>query len=336
MTMSIDLDEVRHALTVRAVLDAYAHPIRRSGQREVDSTACPRRKDHSRRAFTANLQTGAWRCFPCGIAGDPIRLVAEFEQLSDRDDFPAVLLRAAEIAGVGASTLSDQERHVRALRWRNERERRETQEKFRRVEREYAAIPKATDYWASLQPRHPRGENYLRERGVIDALERDLVRFDLRHDGSPAIVLHTRDGRIRNVVRRRFPALGEPKTPGLPACPTAGTLVGSLVAPLSDVIITEGVIDTLTAHLAWPEATVLGAHGANNLATIVRAVAPLLVRNSGRMLLVPHNDTAGKAACSVAGRAAVEAGLSTSTGSLLLVHHREKDLNDAWRKGWKP
>lgn len=329
----IDVVEVRQALTVRAVLDAYQHPVRRGGHDEVESSACPRRPDHSRRAFTANLTTGRWRCFPCGIAGDPIRLVAEFENLSDRDDFPEVLLRAAEIANVGPSMLDDTERTARALRYRAERAKREQAERIHRAERERAAVPKATGYWQDLVDRHQAGERYLRERGVIDILARDVVRFDPRHGGAPSIALYTRDGQIRNVVRRRPPELGEPKTPGLPACPTAGTLVGSLIALRGDVVVTEGLMDTLTAQIAWPDATVLGAHGASNLAAIVRAVSPLI---TGRLLLVPHNDKAGREACSIAGRAAVDAGLSPSTGNLVIVSHHHKDLNDAWRGGWKP
>lgn len=332
----IDLAEVRHALTVRAVLDAYAHPTRRSGRDEVESTACPRRADHSRRAFVVTLSTGIWRCCPCGIGGDPLRLVAEFERLSDRDDFPAVLARAAEIAGVGPCTLDPAARAARAAQYRREREHREAEERASRAARDRAAVPRATDYWSSLATRNPRGEAYLRERGVLDVLDFNTVRFDPRHDGSPAIALHTRDGQIRNVVRRRMPELGEPKTPGLPKCPTAGTLVGSLIQISGTVVVTEGMVDTLTAQLAWPDATVLGAHGAGNLTAIVRAVAPLVSRGGGRLLIAPHNDPAGRAACSVAGRAAIEAGLSAAGGSLTLVCHHEKDLNDAWRAGWRP
>lgn len=336
MTPLIDLDEVRRALTVRAVLDAYAHPVRRSGRTEVESSACPRRPDHSRRAFTANLSTNLWRCFPCGIAGDALRLVAEFERLSDRDDFPAVLVRAAEIADVGPSVLTPHERASRAKLWQHERERKEAQDRIQRATQAVAAIPRATNYWSSLPTRDPRGEAYLRERGVIEALDLDVLRFDPRHDGSPTIALHTRDGQIRNVVRRRMPELGEPKTPGLPRCPTAGTLIGSLVHLAGEVAVTEGMIDTVTAKLAWPKASILGAHGAGNLASIVRAVAPMVAESGGRLLLVPHNDKAGRENFTVAAIAAVEAGLSVEHDTLAIVRHGEKDLNDAWRRGWRP
>lgn len=50
----------------------------------------------------------------------------------------------------------------------------------------------------------------------------------------------------------------EPKTPGLTGHPTDGTLVGhlGLIARGSDVIVAQGVIDSLTAALAWPDAAV--------------------------------------------------------------------------------
>lgn len=332
----IDLAEVRHALTVRAVLDAYQHPTRRSGRDEVESTACPRRADHSRRAFTARLSTGLWQCRPCMVAGDALRLVAEFERLSDRDDFPAVLARAAEIAGVGPSVLSPEQRRERSAIWRREATQRAASERRERADLERRAVPRATGYWEQLPDRDPRGEAYLRIRGVVAILERGVVRFDPRHDGSPAIALYTSTGQIRNVVRRRPPELGEPKTPGLPSCPTAGTLVGHLGELAADVVVTEGMIDTLTAELAWPGARVLGAHGAGNLASIVRAVAPLVAKRRGRLLIAPHNDAAGAAACAMAGEVAVEAGLSIRDGQLQIVRYRNKDLNDAWRAGWRP
>lgn len=165
-----------------------------------------------------------------------------------------------------------------------------------------------------------------------------MLRFDSSLRGSPAVPLYASDGAIRNVVRRQLPELGEPKTWGLRDCPTAGTLLGSVtqIRAGAPVIVTEGVADTLTAALAWGGATVLGAHGAANLAAIVRVAAPRVRAAGTRILLVPHNDAAGKANSIAAGRAAIEAGLSIADGTLVIVKHDEKDLNDAWRKGWRP
>lgn len=334
----IDLAEVRHALTVRAVLDAYQHPVRRSGRDELESRACPRRADHPRRAFTASTAKNMWQCRPCDTGGDALDLVAEFEHLQIRDDFPAVLQRAADIAGVGPSALTDSERRERSAIWRREAVQRAAAERRERAELERRAVPRATGYWEQLADRDPRGEAYLRIRGVIEVLERGVVRFDPRHGGAPAIALHTSRGEIRNVVRRRPPELGEPKTPGLPECPTAGTLVGSLgeLTAGATVVVTEGMIDTLTAPLIWTEATVLGAHGSDNLPAIVRAVAPLVARRGGRLVIAPHNDARGTATGVMAGELAVEAGLSARAGTLEIMRYRSKDLNDAWRQGWRP
>ena len=333
MTPSLDIEEVRRSLTAHAVLAYYQHPTKRSGARELESSACPRRADHSRRAFTINTDTAQWRCFPCAIAGDALRLVAEFEHLSDRADFPAVLARAAEIAGVTPSDVPDLERERRRAQWRAERIAAETRQAAERAARDAAAIPTATAYWAELAAAHARGAAYLEERGLGAAAH--LVRFDA---GSPAIPLHTSGGAVRNVVQRRLPELGEPKTPGLPRCPTAGTMLGTLgdITPGRIVVVTEGVADTITAALAWPGAVILGAHGACNLLSLTRAAAPRVLAAGGRMLLVPHNDDTGRAAVVDAGAAALGAGLSIRTGSLCVIKHGEKDLNDAWRGGWRP
>jgi len=334
--VTLDIEEIRHALTARRIVDFYQHTTHRSGRSELESSACPRRSDHPRRAFTINLETGQWRCFPCGIGGDPLRLVAEFEHLSDRDDFPAVLARAAEIAGVSASELPNDERAARREQWRRERLAAEKAERAKRAELEASAVPRATRYWASLVPAHRSGLEYLAMRGLEAAAP--LVRFDLHHGGSPAIPLHTSTGEIRNVVRRRLPELGEPKTPGLPQCPTAGTLLGKLndVRRGRATIVTEGVADTITAALAWPDAVVLGAHGACNLPIVVSAAAPRCSAVGAQLFLVPHNDRAGREACTEAGRLAVELGLSLQAGTLAIVKHGAKDLNDAWRDGWRP
>lgn len=333
--MIIDLDQVRDALTARATLDYYGWNYRRSGD-EFESAACPERADHSRRALLVNQRSGRWRCFPCATAGDLFDFVAGAERLDIGREFPAVLARAAEIAGVGPSRLSADERRIAASQ---SRARRAAEAQFaaaQRAARDRAAVPRATGYWATLSADHCRGLEYLAERGLSAAAE--ICRFDLRHGGSPAIPLRTSSGQIRNVVRRRLPELGEPKTPGLKDCPTSGTLLGAVAAIRKNtpVIVTEGLADTITAALAWPGAVVLGAHGAGNLPTVVRVAAPAVVRHGTRMLLVPHNDRAGRGASVDAGRAALEAGLSVSGGTLAVIRHGEKDLNDAWRAGWRP
>lgn len=329
----IDIEEVRRELTAKRVLDYYQHPTKRGGHDELESSACPRRADHSRRAFTINTETGLWRCYPCAISGDAIKLVAEFERISD---FPAVLARAAEIAGVAASGPHDPDRQRRRDAWRAARVQAEAEAKLRRKNLELAAVPLATAYWLGLAHRHERGDAYLEERGLGNPGR--FVRFDLRASGSPAIPLYTSAGAVRNVVRRCLPELGEPKTPGLRDCPTAGTLLGRLADIRRDgaTILTEGVADTITAALAWPGQAHLGAHGACNLPAIAKAAAQRCIQVGSRLVLVPHNDRTGHDAAVDAARAAVAAGLSVSRGTLLIVKHGAKDLNDAWRGGWRP
>jgi len=331
----IDLDAVRDALTARGVLDHYGWPYRRAGD-EYESTACPDRADHSRRALLVNQRTGRWRCFPCATSGDLFDFVAAAERLAIDREFPAVLARAAQIAGVGPSTLSADERRQATAAARARRAAEAALAAQRKRDRDRAAVPIATGYWQTLEAEHRRGIAYLEERGIADAA--GLCRFDLHHQGSPAIPLRSSSGAIRNVVRRRLPELGEPKTPGLRDCPTSGTLLGSVSAITTgrDVIVCEGMADTLTAALAWPDAVVLGAHGAGNLPTVVRVSAPAIVRRGGRLLLVPHYDRAWRGAGGDAGRAALDAGLSLASGTLSIVKHGEKDLNDAWRMGWRP
>jgi len=339
MTVNLDIDEVRQRLTAELVLDHYQFATKRDGHDERSSTACPRCSDHSRRAFVINLQTGQWQCFPCGYGGDPLRLVAEFERLSDRTDFRAVLAKAAEIAGVTASDLPDEERQRRRAARKAERAQLEAAERQRRAELAAQAVPHATSYWGELARHDVRGEAYLVERGVAAAMRFDLIRFDRQHGGSPAIALHTRDGKIRNVVRRRLPELGEPKTPGLARCPTPGTLVNTvneIEIVRGDVVVTEGVFDSITAALAWRKAVVLGAHGAGNLPSIVRAAAPLVAKVKTRLLIVPHGDRTGCEQAREACRAAQAVGLSVIDGTLGIIKTGAKDLNEAWLQGWRP
>lgn len=334
---AFDLDEVRSALHTRTVLESYAWAFKRSGD-ELESSACPQRSDHSRRAFVINANTGRWQCFPCATSGDLLDFIAAMERLSVRADFGAVLARAAEIAGVGPSTETDEERKRKREEWQRQRQEQERRDAEARKARDVAAVPTATAYWNELLSKHTRGFEYLCERRVGDViLCRDTVRFDPRHAGSPAVALHASDGSIRNVVARRVPELGEPKTPGLRECPTAGTLVHSVtdIEAGRDVVLAEGVMDSITARVAWQTAVVLGAHGAGNLPKVAQVAAPIVAQKHARMIVVPHGDRRGYETASEACRIAVEAGLSIRKGTLRIVKHGQKDLNDAWQLGWR-
>lgn len=333
MTAQLDVEEIRRALSTRDVLAFYQWPVKRSGN-DLESKACPQRLDHSRRAFVITPRNGRWYCHACSIGGDLFTFIGMIERV----DFPAVLARAAEIAGVTPSSLSDAERAERAERWRREREEEERREQAELAARNAAAVPKATAYWESLPDKHPRGVEYLLERRVAGIVQFDAVRFDPKHGGAPALALYSSKGEIRNVVARRVPELGEPKTPGLYACPSAGTLVNAVsqIDPGRDVVVTEGVIDSITARLAWPDAVVLGAHGWANLPRIVTVAAPRVHDANTRLVLVPHQDRFGFQGALEAAEIAINAGLSIRRGTLVVVKHGAKDLNDAWGSGWRP
>lgn len=338
MTPQLDLDEVRAALAPRAVLDFYGWRVKREGD-ELVSKACPTRSDHSREAFKLHSVTGRWQCFPCGTAGDLLDFIARAERLDTREDFPAVIEKAAQIAGVGPSTLTSDERRAKRAEWQQRARAAEEREREERKARDAAAVPTATARWESLAPMHERGYAYLSERRVDEIVElwQGTIRFDEDHAGSPSIPLYARDGAIRNVVTRRVPELGEPKTRGLKDCPTAGTLINAVdqIESGRDVVLTEGVMDSLTARIAWHGAIVLGAHGANNLPKIAKLAAPAIVAAKTRMLVVPHHDRSGYDTALEAIRIAVDAGLNPRRGTLHVVHHGAKDLNDAWRGGWR-
>jgi len=332
-----DAIEVKSALSTRAVLEHYGWKAKRSGD-EYESTACPERADHSRRAFVVNANSGRWQCFPCGTSGDLFDFVGLVERLAMPGDFRAVLAKAAEIAGVAPSSLSAEERRQRHEQWQAKRREDEARDREERRRRDSEAIPKATSYWSELSTKDSRGFDYLCSRRVQDViLLDDVVRFDPKHNGSPAVRLYSSTGAIRNVVVRRLPELGEPKTPGLYQCPSAGTLIDPVtrIEPERDVVVTEGVMDTVTARLAWRDAVVLGAHGAGNLPKVAQVAAPLVARARSRMLLVPHSDEAGHEKALEACRHALDAGLSVRKGTLAIVKHGEKDLNDAWQRGWR-
>jgi hypothetical protein len=339
VTAQLDVEEVRRALTTHAVLDFYGWEAKGT-RNDLESSACPARADHSRRALVISVRTGRWQCFPCSSSGDLFDFIAGVERLAIPADFGAVLTKAAAIAGVGPSELTAGERAARKLEWTREQARRREAERVARAARDAAALVTASAYWRSLPATHARGIEYLGARGVARALELGDIRFDERHGGAPALALRTSGGQVRNVVVRRPPELGEPKTRGLYDCPTAGTLIGSIhsieAVGTRDVTVVEGVVDAITATLAWPHDIVLGAHGACNLPAIAQLAAPATRRARRRMRIVPHADRVGFEAALEMIDHAHRAGLTLKDGSLEIVQLGAKDLNDAWQQGWRP
>ena len=273
-------------------------------------------------------------------------------------EFPAVLALAAELAGVAPcdATISVDRTHRQSERQRAAVER-QRQRDADDAERNERAVVIATAEWDAMLRRKLAGEWSLEYRGLEVLIGRsDVVRYSL--PGWPSVALHASDGRVINVVTRRFsdadvvppriaPQLtwphvirraDEPKVRGLTGCPTMGTMVGRLddITDNTDVILVEGLFDTLTAKAAWPMAVILGAHGAGNLPKIAALAAPLVKRHRGRLLLTVDADAAGERHSEAAGAAALAAGLVLDHDLLIVDIDGHHDLNDAWRAGWRP
>lgn len=344
-----DFSDVRDELTVGAVLRAYPTVRARRTGSQYRLRECPRCHARSKReAVAINATTGAWchhgheRAAGGECSGDLVDLVAALEGLDARRDFALVRKRCEEIAGVDCSVESESDRATRrALRDRQTEERRRLAELEER-ERRDRAVQVASAHWHGLSRRHQDGESYLGGRG-IDAgplIERDLVRFE--PSGNVAVALHTSDGQIVSVVRRVIaPRDGAPKVLTLAGCPSTGTMIGALpdIVGERDVVLVEGLTDSLCASLAWPSAVVLGANGAGRLPRIAAAAAPRVRLAGTRLLLVPDDDEVGARAMTEAGKAALAAGL-VYRRTLRVVDcgatTDAKDLADAWQTGWRP
>lgn len=104
-----------------------------------------------------------------------------------------------------------------------------------------------------------------------------------------------------------------------------------------DVVVTEGIADTITALVAWPHAVVVGANGTGPLPTLIEETAKRVARQRGRMFVVPHADERrqGEVAVSMGVRSALAAGLRPGYDVIVIDLGDAKDLNDAWCAGWR-
>lgn len=104
-----------------------------------------------------------------------------------------------------------------------------------------------------------------------------------------------------------------------------------------DVIVTEGIADTVTALVAWPQAVVLGANGTGPLPALIDEIAKRVARARTRMFLVPHADERrqGEIAVVAGIERAISAGLRLGYDVNIIDLGHDKDLNDAWCTGWR-
>lgn len=331
--MVTDADQVRVELGVERVLDAYGlRGTMRNGWYRL--SVCPRCGERSsREAIAIEASSGRWlhhgreRSAGGECSGDLFDLVAACESLDTRKDFARVLARAAQLAGHSTNDPDLDRRVQERLEQRRIAEEREARAK------QQAAIG-AADYWNALVDRHPVGETYLTRRGL------DPYALPVRYtsDGDVCVALYSTAGAVTSVAMRLVEPGDRPKVLVRKGTTTRGTMVdaiSSIVYP-RDVVLVEGVMDALTARLAWPHATVLGANGAGNLAAIARASIARIKLARTRLLLVPHDDEPGVRAMSEAGLVALGAGLELATGQLRVIDLPEPDLNAAWCAGWRP
>lgn len=324
-------NDVRAELSAAIVIREYGLRATRRGS-QFRLKECPRcHEKSSRDAIAIDARSGSWchhgfeRAAGGACSGDVLDLIAACEGLDCKRDFRRVMERAAAIAGV--VDMSDVERDNR----RREAECRavEADEEERLsflTSREIAAT-----HWTVL-PRHSDpGAAYLASRG-LDAAAFDCVRYP---SNGIAVAIHDADGKPMSVVTRQYDR--KPKVLALEGSKTRGTMIDSVadVVHGRDVVIAEGVVDALTARIAWPNAVVLGANGAGKIKEVVESALARAKLAGVRLVLLPHDDEQGINAVTVAARIAVAAGFELES-SLMIVDLPKNDLNASWCDGWRP
>lgn len=328
----IDADQIRVALGVERVIDAYGlKGTLRNGWYKFN--LCPRcGEKSSREAIAVEASTGRWlhhgreRNAGGNCSGDLFDLIAACEGLDSRRDFARVLERASQLAGYSTNDPELDARVAARLKLRAEQERAEL------AMRERAAVS-AAEYWTALATRHEAGETYLTRRGL------DPYSIPVRYSGAGdvCVALHSTDAKVVSVATRLLEPGDRPKVLVRKGTTTRGTMVDSVadIAHGRDVVIVEGVMDALTARLAWPRAVVLGANGAGNLAGVASSAIARIKLARTRLFLVPHDDEPGVSAMTSAGSIALGAGLQIGA-QLRVINFSDPDLNAAWCAGWRP
>lgn len=329
--------DVRDALTVEAVIDRYGlHAQKRGSQYRLKQ--CPRcGEKSSREAIAIDARTGSWlhhgfehdaggQC-----SGDIIDLVAACEGLDCHRDFRRIMAIAAELAGV-SSGLSDVERDIRDLQI-HERVR---QEAVAEVERRVASRNTAGAAWDALPRIDRHATAYLTSRGLDANRLIDLDAVRCASDGI-AVAIRDADGFPISIARRLYEPGDRPKVLALKDHSTRGSMIDAVsqISHERDVVIVEGVVDALTARLAWPSAIVLGANGAGNIPKLAEAAISRVKLAGCRLSFIPHDDVQGIRATTAAAQTAIAAGLELGI-TLQIVEITHKDLNDAWCAGWRP
>jgi len=338
--MKLDAVSIRALLTPAMVLDYYE--IKRRGSTQWSVQLCPQCGQLKRGSVSIHPETGLWTCHHCSARGGIFDLVAGYAGIDPKQDFQRTLGIAATIAGVPHGIPNED--YAKLIEEHRARRAEQSAAETARRGRIRARMPYI---WNSLDRRNVTGESYLRDRGIDpDPLfKRDAVRYS--KFGDPAVRLH--DLATGNLTGIQYRMLrGDSKLLVHPGSQTAGASLLGQLTKLEEsrvAIIVEGLADTLTARLIWPEAAVFGAAGAAQLEAIAAAVSTIVAQRSGVLLIVPHNDPPGIKNTALAVMAATAAGIElvdrvkkSDQAKMQLVDlgksladTRHNDLADAWK-----
>lgn len=326
--------DLREAISVEAIVQRYGLRVRRRGS-QYRLAECPRCHERSRReAIAIDVKSGRWihhgheKEAGGECSGDILSLLAACEGLDCGRDFRRVAELAAEIGGLSSSEADREELRRRAAE-------RARQEIVADLEQRVANRNTADARWRSLPRYDVRGQAYLASRSLdpVVLIARDCARFS--PDGI-AVAIRDADGVPLSIATRRY-GDAHPKVLALRDHSTRGTFIdcASSIRGDTDTFVVEGVVDSLTARLAWPDAIVLGVNGAGAIAKTVESIIGRVRIARCRLFLVPHDDEEGIRATTRAGQIALAAGLDLGE-TLHVVALPAKDLNAAWSSGWRP
>lgn len=318
--MKLDAAAVRALLTPAMVLDYFE--IERRGHSQWSVKLCPKCGQLKRGSLSIHTETGLWSCHHCGARGGLFDLVAGYAGIDPKQDFQRTLGIAATIAGVPHGIPNED--YAKLLE----------EHRARRAEQQAAESAKRTriraqmpSYWKALDRKHATGEEYLRNRGIDSTLliARDAVRYS--RFGDPAVRIHDlATGKLTGIQYRML--RGDSKLLVQPGSQTAGAALLGQITELETkrvAVIVEGLADTLVAHFLWPDAAVFGAPGAEQLESIATAVAAVVAKQRGILLIVPDNDPDdAKGQTGVGIRCAARAVMAAVAAGLELVDHVRK------------
>lgn len=340
-------------IDVENVLRAYGVHFKRSGGRnQLSSRDCPADRHGDGDAFRFDTVKKLWQCFKCNTKGDVFHYIAAMEGLDCSRDFGQVKARAANLADVDLAETNTDEWRAKNEERERDRERRYKEQIAAELRATASAKERANGYWSSLTLRHDAGVRYLASRGI--KIVPSFVRFDrcdttfaddFSTEGAPVLAVHNfDDGEICGVVRRRIPPIQgykpSVKAPTLTGTTAKGTLAHSISDIVSgvDVIVLEGIVDSITAPSIWPDAVVLGANGTGAMHQVIFRAAQRARRVHAQLHVVAHADEKHQGHKAVARGLKMARALGMQLGDDLHVVQLDgaKDLNDAHRAGWRP